>query len=81
MSLVFATTFFLFFVFFGGRGVLRHSAVQTDFEYEISGSLCPSVPQTPDRFLYFSYIAHTIVNKREAWPTNYLRVSLVSSAL
>ena len=33
MSLVFATTFF-----FGG-GVLRHSAVQTDFEYEISGSL------------------------------------------
>ena len=42
MSLVFATTFFFFF-FWGGRGggggVLRHSAVQTDFEFEISGSL------------------------------------------
>ena len=34
MPLVFATTFF-----FGGGGVLRHSAVQTDFEFEISGSL------------------------------------------
>ena len=42
MSLVFATTFF-FSVFFlgggGGGGGLRHSAVQTDFEFEISGSL------------------------------------------
>ena len=42
MSLVFATTFF-----FGGGGggggggVLRHSAVQTDFEFEISGPLVP----------------------------------------
>ena len=44
MSLVFATTFFFFFFFFfllggGGGGVLRHSAVQTDFEFEISGPL------------------------------------------
>ena len=37
MSLVFATTFFG--VFFWGGGVLRHSAIQTDFEFEISGSL------------------------------------------
>ena len=47
MSLVFATTFFfvLFCCFFlggtWGGGVLRHSAVQTDFEFEISGSLVP----------------------------------------
>ena len=27
----------------GGGGVLRHSAVQTDFEFEISGPLVPSV--------------------------------------
>ena len=40
MSLVFVTTFFFFFFFFfWGGGVLRHSAVQTDFEFEISGSL------------------------------------------
>ena len=48
MSLVFATTFFFLLLFFflflffflgGGGGVLRHSAVQTDFEFEISGSL------------------------------------------
>ena len=49
MSLVLATTFFFFFfcLFFfnwgggggGGGGVLRHSAVQTDFEFEISGPL------------------------------------------
>ena len=48
MSLVFATTLFFFFFFFffnlgggggGGGGVLRHSAVQTDFEFEISGPL------------------------------------------
>ena len=47
MSLGFATTFFFFFFFFffigggggGGGGVLRHSAVQTDFEFEISGPL------------------------------------------
>ena len=43
MSLVFATTFFwVFFVVFfngGGGGVLRHSAVQTVFEFEISGPL------------------------------------------
>ena len=42
MSLVFATTFFFFFFLFGGGGgggVLRHSAVQTDFEFEISGPL------------------------------------------
>ena len=37
MSLVFATMFF-FVVFFGG-GVLRHLAVQTDFEFEISEPL------------------------------------------
>ena len=45
MSLVFATTFFFCFFFCGffiggGGGVLRHSAVQTDFEFEISGPLC-----------------------------------------
>ena len=39
MSLVFATTFFFLFFFGGGGGVLRHSSVQTDFEFEISGSL------------------------------------------
>ena len=40
MSLVFATTFFFcFFFLVGWGGVLRHSAVQTDFEFEISGSL------------------------------------------
>ena len=46
MSLVFATTFFFFLFFFylgggggGGGGVLCHSAVQTDFEFEISGPL------------------------------------------
>ena len=42
MSLVFATTFFFFFGGGGGGGgggVLRHSAVQTDFEFEISGPL------------------------------------------
>ena len=48
MSLVFATTFFVCLLFFlfgggggggGGGGVLRHSAVQTDFEFEISGPL------------------------------------------
>ena len=45
MSLVFATTLFVCLFFFGGGGggggggVLRHSAVQTDFEFEISGSL------------------------------------------
>ena len=52
MSLVFATTFFFWGFFFccffklgggggggGGGGVLRHSAVQTDFEFEISGPL------------------------------------------
>ena len=51
MSLAFATTFFFvfFFVFFnlggggGGGGVLRHSAVQTDFEFEISEPLGRSV--------------------------------------
>ena len=45
MSLVFATTFFFFFFLIGGGGVLRHSAVQTDFEFEISGPLVrrPSV--------------------------------------
>ena len=37
MSLVFAITFFLG----GGGGVLRHLAVQTDFEFEISGPLVP----------------------------------------
>ena len=49
MSLVFATRFFLFFCFFcilfgggGGGGLLRHLAVQTDFEFEISGPLVPS---------------------------------------
>ena len=42
MSLVFATTFF----FGGGGGVLRHSAVQTDFEFEISGSLSMPVGKT-----------------------------------
>ena len=40
MSLVFATTFFFVcFFLIGGGGVLRHSAVQTDFEFEISGPL------------------------------------------
>ena len=44
MSLVFATTFFWFFFNGGGGGgggggVLRHSAVQTDFEFEILGPL------------------------------------------
>ena len=41
MSLVFATTFFFCFFFGGGggEGVLRHLAVQTDFEFEISGPL------------------------------------------
>ena len=45
MSLVFATTFFFFFFLIwgggggGGGGELRHSAVQTDFEFEISGPL------------------------------------------
>ena len=39
MSLVFATTFFFFFFLIRGGGVLRHSAVQTDFEFEISGPL------------------------------------------
>ena len=43
MSLVFATTFFFFLIWGGGGGggggVLRHSAVQTDFEFEISGPL------------------------------------------
>ena len=49
MSIVFATTFFFFFFIFfylggggGGGGVLRHSAVQTDFEFEISGPLITS---------------------------------------
>ena len=36
MSLVFAITFFFYLI---GGGVLRHSAVQTDFEFEISGPL------------------------------------------
>ena len=40
MSLVFATTFF-FVCFFLIGGGLRHSAVQTDFEFEISGPLVP----------------------------------------
>ena len=51
MSLVFATMFFLLLFFFnlgGGGGVLRHSAVQTDFEFEISGPL-PS----PVVYLFF----------------------------
>ena len=47
MSLVFATTFFFLFFFYwggggggvGGGGVRRLSAVQTDFEFEISGPL------------------------------------------
>ena len=47
MSLVFRDYVFFFFFFFfflfggggGGGGVLRHSAVQTDFEFEISGPL------------------------------------------
>ena len=45
MSLVFATTFFFvvffcfFCFFFWGGGLLRHSAVQTDFEFEISEPL------------------------------------------
>ena len=55
MSLVFASTFF--FVFFfgfliwegGGGGVLRHSAVQTDFEFEISGPLLRTHRSTPSR--------------------------------
>ena len=46
MSLVFATTGFFggFFFLGGGGGVLRHSAVQTDFEFEISGSLVVVIP-------------------------------------
>ena len=47
MSLVFATTFFVCFFFnWGGGGgvVLRHSAVQTDFEFEISGPLDHTEP-------------------------------------
>ena len=57
MSLVFATTVF-FGVFFGGVGgggggwVLRHSAVQTDFEFEISGSLPSGIVYTAT-MLYF----------------------------
>ena len=43
MSLVFATTFF--FYWGGGGGVLRHSAVQTDFEFEISGPLVQIIGQ------------------------------------
>ena len=41
MSLVFATRFFFcfFFLGLGGGGVLRYLAVQTDFEFEISGPL------------------------------------------
>ena len=44
MSLVFATTFFFFFFFFffgcgGGGGTSSLDCLQTDFEFEISGSL------------------------------------------
>ena len=44
MSLVFVTMLFFFVCLFffwggGGGGVFRHLAVQTDFEFEISGSL------------------------------------------
>ena len=47
LSLVFLTTFFFVLFFWGGGGVggggrgglLRHLAVQTDFEFEISGPL------------------------------------------
>ena len=42
MSLVFATRVFFLGFFLGGGG-LRHSAVQTDFEFEISGSLTHNI--------------------------------------
>ena len=74
MSLVFATTFFFFFFFFffwgggGGGGVLRHSAVQTDFEFEIPGSLiltylgsgfgAPRYRSPPRASTPLSYIVH-----------------------
>ena len=66
MSLVFATTFFFFFFFFfwgggGGVGVLRHLAVQTDFEFKISGPLvvlCNSEKKknTGQQFFYEEFI-------------------------
>ena len=88
MSLVFVTTFFfLFFLYWrggggggggGGRGgLLRHSAVQTDFEFEISGPLpimltspCNLHPLTPHFYIVklgftgeyiFSYICSKIL--------------------
>ena len=48
MSLVFVTRLFFFFGGGGGGGgVLCHSAVQTDFEFEISGSLIKGVMRKP----------------------------------
>ena len=67
-----------FFFFVGGGVVLRHSAVQTDFEFKISGSLAGGIPASQGTFSSLCWIWLSCVQEQVGYDqTTLQRIFLI----